>query len=100
MVRSVDPLEAYLHREGLARFCTEKYRTPGPKNLHKAYAHLTNYSLNKKSGGYVLATDCPSSEDSGNESSSDDPDPSFAGASKRPAYMTHPCVVPFPASRK
>merc|ERR1719326_2208309 len=53
LVRSVDPLEVYLHREGLARFCTEDYAAPTAENLGRAYAHLTNYSLNKRSENYV-----------------------------------------------
>eukprot|EP00929_Paragymnodinium_shiwhaense_P076908 TRINITY_DN39592_c0_g2_i1.p1 TRINITY_DN39592_c0_g2~~TRINITY_DN39592_c0_g2_i1.p1 ORF type:complete len:650 (+),score=178.78 TRINITY_DN39592_c0_g2_i1:11-1960(+) len=36
-------------REGLARFCTEKYVEPDSKNMHKCMGHLTNYSLNKRS---------------------------------------------------
>ncbi|KAH8046024.1 hypothetical protein JL720_16500 [Aureococcus anophagefferens] len=75
LVRSVDPLEVYLHREGLARFCTEPYAPPTADNLHRAYAHLTNYSLNKRSDAYVNATDVAAAADR----------EAFAGASKRPA---------------
>jgi len=54
LVRSVDPLEVYIHKEGLARFCTEDYEAPSDANLQKAYAHLTNYSLNKRNAnGFV-----------------------------------------------
>jgi hypothetical protein len=72
LVRSVDPLEVYLHREGLARFCTQDYEAPRAENLESAFAHLTNYSLNKNSNNFVR------------------PDPSadarsdFAGCSKQP----------------
>ncbi|KAH8054849.1 hypothetical protein JL722_8801 [Aureococcus anophagefferens] len=65
----------YLHREGLARFCTEPYAPPTADNLHRAYAHLTNYSLNKRSDAYVNATDVAAAADR----------EAFAGASKRPA---------------
>jgi tubulin polyglutamylase TTLL6/13 len=48
LVTSVDPLRVYIHREGMARFCTEPYEDPRPGNLEKVFSHLTNYSLNKK----------------------------------------------------
>lgn len=53
LVRSVDPLEVLIHTEGLARFCTEDYEAPTDDNLSKAYSHLTNYSVNKRSDGFV-----------------------------------------------
>lgn len=52
-VASVQPLEVWVCREGLARFCTEKYVAPTGKNCHRVCAHLTNYSLNKRSDAFV-----------------------------------------------
>ncbi|CAK0791569.1 unnamed protein product [Prorocentrum cordatum] len=43
------PPAVHLCREGLARFCTERYEEPAPGNMHRCMAHLTNYSLNKRS---------------------------------------------------
>lgn len=40
LIRSVDPLEVYVHREGLARFCTEDYEAPSEANLGRSYAHV------------------------------------------------------------
>jgi len=40
-------LRAYLYREGMARFATQKYEEPTPANLREVFRHLTNYSLNK-----------------------------------------------------
>ena len=53
VLKCLDPLQVYICREGMARFCTEHYNPPTPKNIFKAYMHLTNYSLNKYSSGYV-----------------------------------------------
>ena len=48
LLTSVDPLRIYIFREGMARFCTEKYVKPRAGNLDQVFSHLTNYSLNKK----------------------------------------------------
>lgn len=48
---------AYLSEEGLARFCTVKYKKPTPENFKKVYMHLTNFSLNKMSEDFVLEED-------------------------------------------
>ena len=53
VMKSLEPLQVYICREGMARFCTEHYQRPTPSNIHRAYMHLTNYSLNKLSPGYV-----------------------------------------------
>ena len=45
VVTAVEPLCAYLCREGLARFCTAKYETPTAAKANEAYMHLTNYSV-------------------------------------------------------
>ena len=48
-----DQMHAFVADEGLARFCTEKYKKPTKDNFKKVYMHLTNYSLNKMSNEYV-----------------------------------------------
>jgi len=53
ILKSINPLEIYICREGMARFCTEPYSVPTTKNIHRSYMHLTNYSLNKMSSTYV-----------------------------------------------
>lgn len=57
MVVSVNPLIAYVHKEGLVRFCTEDYDKPNKSNMHKLLGHLTNFSLNKNSDKYVNCQD-------------------------------------------
>ncbi|XP_050811618.1 tubulin polyglutamylase TTLL5 isoform X6 [Gopherus flavomarginatus] len=65
LVTSYDPLVAYLYEEGLARFATVRY-DQGTKNIKNQFMHLTNYSVNKKSGDYVSCDD-PEVEDYGNK---------------------------------
>jgi hypothetical protein len=53
VVVSIDPIEAYIADEGLARFCTVKYKKPVRSNFAKKFMHLTNYAVNKNSENYV-----------------------------------------------
>lgn len=46
LVSSLHPLKIWICREGLARFCAEKYSL-SQDGLHNKFAHLTNYSINK-----------------------------------------------------
>ncbi|XP_011872996.1 PREDICTED: probable tubulin polyglutamylase TTLL2 isoform X1 [Vollenhovia emeryi] len=48
-VPSYRPLTIYLHKEGLARFATEKFSL---ERLDDPFRHLTNFSLNKLGPGY------------------------------------------------
>ncbi|KAI6654741.1 Tubulin polyglutamylase TTLL11 [Oopsacas minuta] len=52
LLLSIDPLEVYVSRSGMVRFCTQDYHKPSIKNVHKSFMHLTNYSLNKRSDEY------------------------------------------------
>jgi tubulin polyglutamylase TTLL11 len=52
VIKGVDPVEAYLADEGLARFCTQNYRKPDAANIKNLYMHLTNFSLNKNSNRF------------------------------------------------
>ena len=53
VVVGIDPIQAFVCNEGLARFCTVKYEQPKKENNKKAFMHLTNYSINKTSNDYV-----------------------------------------------
>ena len=54
LVTGVSPnLRAYVCREGIVRACTEEYVAPASGNLHHLHAHLTNYSINKRSSDFV-----------------------------------------------
>ena len=57
LLASIDPLQIYICREGMVRFCTVKYQLPTNRNIHQVFMHLTNYSLNKKSNTFIH-TDC------------------------------------------
>lgn len=56
-VTSISPLRIYMYEEGLTRFATTQYVTPeenqNVNNRQGKYAHLTNYSINKKNSAFV-----------------------------------------------
>uniref|UniRef100_A0A0K0EQ05 Tubulin--tyrosine ligase-like protein 9 n=1 Tax=Strongyloides stercoralis TaxID=6248 RepID=A0A0K0EQ05_STRER len=52
VLRSINPLSIYVAREGMVRFCTEKYKKPTKDKNLNLYSHLTNYSLNKSHTSY------------------------------------------------
>ena len=51
-ITSYEPLTIYLYNDGLVRFATRPYNT---KNTKVRYAHLTNFSINKKAQNYKMA---------------------------------------------
>lgn len=57
LVTGVNPLRAYIYKEGLARFATEEYSAPLGSNLHNLCMHLTNYAINKDSEDFVFNDD-------------------------------------------
>ena len=50
-VTSMDPWRIYVYNEGLVRFASEQYDITLGKGAK--YAHLTNYSINKKNDKYI-----------------------------------------------
>lgn len=53
LITSLDPWRIYVYNEGLARFASEPYQQGAQSSKHNKYAHLTNYSINKKNEKYV-----------------------------------------------
>jgi len=49
----MDVPDAWLCREGLARFATTPYRAPAQGNLAEHFMHLTNYSVNKNAENFI-----------------------------------------------
>lgn len=53
VVTCYDPLRIYVYREGLARIASDKYtQSDCIENMENKFAHLTNYSINKKNENY------------------------------------------------
>ena len=57
LVNGINPLRAYIYRDGLARFATEKYQKPSDKNIGNLCMHLTNYAINKENENFIANTD-------------------------------------------
>jgi len=47
-VTCLEPFTVFIAKEGMSRFCTQKYSPPSKYNYDKVMMHLTNYSLNKR----------------------------------------------------
>lgn len=54
-VTSFDPLRIYLFDDGLVRFATQDYTTK--KKVKSRFAHLTNWSVNKKAPNFEKNVD-------------------------------------------
>ena len=67
LINAVSPMRVYIHKEGLARFCTEPYSRPTARNMDNHFMHLTNYAINKFSSAYEGQSD--GDEDSGHKRS-------------------------------
>ena len=68
LITGVNPLRAFITKEGLARFATDKYESPMGANLSNMQMHLTNYAINKESGGFIFNHD-PNKDDVGHKRS-------------------------------
>ena len=64
LVTGVDPLRIYIHQEGLTRISTSSYNL---KNIKNRFAHLTNYSVNKKSKVFKAASMPSTAENEGDD---------------------------------
>ena len=51
LVTSYRPLKVYLHDEGFARFCNERY-TNEVGEMDNLFVHLTNVAIQKHNEGY------------------------------------------------
>lgn len=68
LLTGVNPLRAFIYKDGLARFATEEYQAPVGSNLNNLMMHLTNYAINKDSEQFVFNED-PNKDDVGHKRS-------------------------------
>ena len=50
LVTNVQPLRVFIHKDGLGRFATEKYKL---KAFNNPFIHLTNYAINKDNSNFT-----------------------------------------------
>jgi tubulin polyglutamylase TTLL6/13 len=53
LVTGCCPLRIFVHKDGLARFATEKYSKPNLGNCYNMCMHLTNYAVNKANPNFI-----------------------------------------------
>lgn len=46
LISDLQPLTVFIYNEGIARFCTKKYRKPKKGNLKDCFRHITNTAIN------------------------------------------------------
>lgn len=66
LLTGINPLRAFIYKEGLARFATEEYNSPLGSNLNNLCMHLTNYAINKDSDQFIFNED-PSKDNVGHK---------------------------------
>ncbi len=64
LITSCDPLRIYLFQDGLVRLCTQDFVKPNLSNLDNTCMHLSNYSINKRSGDFSGSVDSTGSSGS------------------------------------
>jgi len=57
LINGISPLRVYVHKNGLARFCTVPYESPVTGNMTNMRMHLTNYAINKDCEDFVANED-------------------------------------------
>lgn len=93
VVISVDPLRIFAFREGLARFCTEKYEAPSGDNLELGFMHLTNYAVNKKNSNFVFNNDASVGDDGSKWSMTGEARATVSCEGGADACDPHPCAA-------
>jgi len=56
LITSWDPIRIYIYKDGLVRFCSEKYNS-SPEKVDKMCCHITNPEVNKSRGRYIVNND-------------------------------------------
>jgi tubulin polyglutamylase TTLL4 len=64
LITSYEPLTIYFYREGLVRFATAPYNI---KKTKQRYAHLTNFTVNKKAKNFKVSEDTGQGEAEGDD---------------------------------
>ena len=54
LICNVVSLKIFIYREGIARFCTKKYKIPSKLNVKLNQMHLTNYAINKSNPSFIF----------------------------------------------
>jgi len=63
LIANMRPLSVFIFRDGIARFCTKRYRPPKRENLRERFRYITNTAINVENGAsqnpdFTRATSC------------------------------------------